>query len=342
MDMPKMVRTFHPVGHGAFYTERFYDDNGENTANVVFDCGCFEACKAGISPKVFEQRIKTTIQKEFCKDTKIDALFISHFHTDHINGIDELLNYCQVTNLYIPCLQDVVLVESFLYNSIIEGSEDCKSNQVLRKIAEREYNTEIDDSGRSIIPIGAWFYRSYSPSISHSRVTLIRRQIRQQLSAQIFMQNRVNFSELSKAIARIGIDKCKTMYQQIFGNNHNSYSMTLYSGLNCLRDCLGMCHTACLYTGDYKAKGKFAELKRFYTTSLKRVYILQVPHHGSEHNINNKLYYPARLCIISAGVTDKYGHPDQQTLVAIQNQRGIPIIVTEDPKTIQVFTYHIP
>lgn len=141
--MPKMVRTFHPVGHGAFYTERFYDDNGENTANVIFDCGCFEAGKAGISPKVFEQRIKTTIQKEFCKDTKID----------------------------------------------------------------------------------------------------------------------------------IGL--------------------------------------------------------------------LQVPHHGSEHNINNKLYYPARLCIISAGVTDKYGHPDQQTLVAIQNQRGIPIIVTEDPKTKQVFTYNI-
>ena len=35
----KLIRTFHPVGHGAFYTERFYDENGNNIANVVYDCG---------------------------------------------------------------------------------------------------------------------------------------------------------------------------------------------------------------------------------------------------------------------------------------------------------------
>ena len=25
----KMIRTFHPVGHGAFYTETFYGENGK-------------------------------------------------------------------------------------------------------------------------------------------------------------------------------------------------------------------------------------------------------------------------------------------------------------------------
>ena len=35
----KLIRTFHPVGHGAFYTERFYDENVNNIANVVYDCG---------------------------------------------------------------------------------------------------------------------------------------------------------------------------------------------------------------------------------------------------------------------------------------------------------------
>ena len=43
----KLVRTFHPVGHGAFYTERFYDEHDQNIANIVFDCGRYEAAKEG-------------------------------------------------------------------------------------------------------------------------------------------------------------------------------------------------------------------------------------------------------------------------------------------------------
>lgn len=34
----KMVRTFHPVGQGAFYTERFYEGD-KNVFNMVYDCG---------------------------------------------------------------------------------------------------------------------------------------------------------------------------------------------------------------------------------------------------------------------------------------------------------------
>ena len=33
-------RVLHPVGHGAFFTEHFYDcQTGENVMNVVYDCG---------------------------------------------------------------------------------------------------------------------------------------------------------------------------------------------------------------------------------------------------------------------------------------------------------------
>ena len=35
-----MERIFHPMGHGAFYTERFYErDNDEPSLSVVYDCG---------------------------------------------------------------------------------------------------------------------------------------------------------------------------------------------------------------------------------------------------------------------------------------------------------------
>lgn len=36
----KMIRTFHPVGQGAFYTERFYDDILRKPVfTAVYDCG---------------------------------------------------------------------------------------------------------------------------------------------------------------------------------------------------------------------------------------------------------------------------------------------------------------
>lgn len=36
----KLIRTFHPIGQGAFYSERFYEDNAQVPShNIVFDCG---------------------------------------------------------------------------------------------------------------------------------------------------------------------------------------------------------------------------------------------------------------------------------------------------------------
>ena len=36
----KVIRTFHPVGQGAFYSERFCEEGTpEAKHNIVFDCG---------------------------------------------------------------------------------------------------------------------------------------------------------------------------------------------------------------------------------------------------------------------------------------------------------------
>lgn len=35
-----VVRTFHPVGQGAFYSERFYEEDCSSAKyNIVYDCG---------------------------------------------------------------------------------------------------------------------------------------------------------------------------------------------------------------------------------------------------------------------------------------------------------------
>lgn len=68
--MIRLKRTFHAVGQGVFYTERFYDDNGNNSFNEVYDCGTSNS----------QTELVNKIHIEFAQDTKIDYLFISHFH----------------------------------------------------------------------------------------------------------------------------------------------------------------------------------------------------------------------------------------------------------------------
>ena len=70
-------RIFHPVGQGAFYSER------HENHNIVYDCGTdyFNRGKKGI---------KNTISQSFSKDEIIDILFISHFDYDHVSLIEHL------------------------------------------------------------------------------------------------------------------------------------------------------------------------------------------------------------------------------------------------------------
>ena len=88
-----MIRTFHPIGQGAFYTEEF------NNFTAVYDCG------SETDLPLLHHEIRET----FSAHQHINALFISHFDNDHINGLEYLLNYCRVEP-YFPHILKVVFV----------------------------------------------------------------------------------------------------------------------------------------------------------------------------------------------------------------------------------------
>lgn len=101
-----LKRVFHPVGQGAFYSEQIYSD--KNVFEMVFDCGN----ELGHNKKklkknsldlynYFENRINN---KD--KVWKIDLLFISHFHADHISFLITYKGQYQVKNLIIPVLSE--------------------------------------------------------------------------------------------------------------------------------------------------------------------------------------------------------------------------------------------
>ncbi len=82
--MVKFIRTFHPVGQGAFYTEQIVDTDLEVKRpcfNMVYDCGSIT--------RNTKEKIRHIIDSTLNKG-EIDILFLSHFDEDHINGAENL------------------------------------------------------------------------------------------------------------------------------------------------------------------------------------------------------------------------------------------------------------
>lgn len=106
--MSSVTRTFHPVGHGAFYTEKHMIDGDPFT--IVYDCG-------SMSPKKID--LKNMVEKFFTEDQPIiDILFISHFDEDHINGIEFLKNHCNIKRVVMPLLDEKAKILAKVKNII--------------------------------------------------------------------------------------------------------------------------------------------------------------------------------------------------------------------------------
>jgi hypothetical protein len=81
--MIKFTSTFHGVGQGLFYTLNI------NNKTIVYDCGS-DSKLAASREKIIDTYINKSLVDNYFKEKKIDLFIISHFHRDHINGIDRL------------------------------------------------------------------------------------------------------------------------------------------------------------------------------------------------------------------------------------------------------------
>lgn len=93
MKKVQVQRIFYPVGHGAFYVETFHDCKGK-FFTFVYDCG-------SSNKNLIKKCIEDAVNKgDFIK---INALFISHFDEDHVNGLEYLQTYMDSnTKVFIP------------------------------------------------------------------------------------------------------------------------------------------------------------------------------------------------------------------------------------------------
>ena len=358
-----MVRSFLPVGQGAFYCECF-SGRGYNV-NIVYDCGSLP------NVRIVEQEIKYNFQR----GEKVEALFISHLDEDHINGIPFLLKYCEVKRIYFPLISSenreimkiyysINNIGGFTYNFLENprrAIEDLDIDYELELITISELGQEepnqLDTNGRRS---GEDIFEDIKNSLKFNfeliggKWLYIPFNFRQQKRKEKLMDvleiqfgRKITEEELIRLwrkAAPSDQDKIKKAYQGVPGD-FNTNSMTLFSGeinygfkqLNsrcCEKHCF-RCYdykpSGCLYTGDYDASGKckWAELKKAYEKYWEHIGCVQIPHHGSKYSFNEEFTEMNTFFIISAGYRNQHHHPHASVVKSFLLKRIIPYIVTE-------------
>ena len=351
----ELTRIVHPVGQGGFYSEQLKECGKE--VLVIYDCG-------GNNKKSMEYYLRNHFPvkpKRRKSNRVIDAVFISHLHDDHVNGLEYLLKYFKVKYLFLPQLKNDLLLEILLYNLINRKSAinnlilelynddrpyfgetriikvlPSNNEEVLNEENLRSYDIDIvtDTISGSIISgtrihfNREWLFIPYNPPAKTKRPEGFYEYFKNTLQIGDF-----DFKKLPDIVKEIGVQKCRSTYKNYFRDNHNAYSMALFSGT--LNPYNYRVNPNCLFLGDYET-AHVNKLRLFFKPLWPTIRSLQVPHHGSKNNYTQDLYDFAIRGFISAGETNKYHHPSIDTLIGIKENYCKPIIVTESIHTIRI------
>ena len=350
-----MIRTFHNVGQGAFYTEEF------NGMTMVYDCG-------GSNKHIIEASIRNTFER----GQKIDKLFISHFHNDHINGLEFLLSYCNVSKVYLPLLHEKSEIQFLIENTIFGGGNSFVADLItdpentIREASEETgvirvkpiNNDLINDSAENKIRDNFILSGDEIP-LNHSIDDCKWVLVPYNFQYDIFN------AELCTALENDDIDihniavelrdkqkRIVEIYKSVLrgSNNFNANSLVLYSGAKenqvCDIECFiennsqyapywrfRVLKSGCLYLGDYNVSNQSVmdDLRVQYGRYWDNINTVQIPHHGSKYNFNMDLVDENTLAVISAGEGRR--HPHASTLKKIIMKKAIVSVVTEDIDT---------
>jgi len=323
-----MIRSFLPVGQGAFYLEQF--NTSQRKINIIYDCGSLTDIK----------NVEREIEKNFLENEIIDAVFISHFDADHINGLEILLKYCNIKKLFFPLiteelreayyLEDLInnagniFAKSFIKNPYKAiSSLPNKKRPIMFQIRgfREEQDTSnndvrIIDSGVNITglisnddeadysKISNWKYIPYNfkqkDRLNQFKSLFFKKTHKQYSHEEVEWEIKHNSKFLNDL---------KKIYKEIDGTlNTNSMTLLSYCTNGIISQSLyeyqdyfyqnyNFCYNnfrripnGCLYTGDCDASSEefMNDLVCAYQYYIDYIGLLQVPHHGSKYSYNSR------------------------------------------------------
>ncbi len=361
-------RIFHPIGQGAFYSER------HENFNIVYDCGNWRNTK--LADRVVKQA--------FAENEVVDILFISHFDYDHVNKIKTLNKHTQIKKVIMPLLHNneknllinLYRALNFSILTLIENPQEFfgEKTQIITISPSENNESPMNDN---IEPIDL-------DNLTTSNIqsgSILRKNFKsyEWIFIPFNYEYKTRNNELERLLSENGFDveklktdsnytineviasrkKIKDIYTKVSGNI-NQNSMLLYSGINCLHKndceqkvfcfdypfryfrCDDVFHhirwhkiarkryrVSCIYTGDSDLN--VVRIKSIFRNFWKSVGTIQIPHHGDIKSFDKSvLNNKYYLCPISVGEKNSYGHPSSKVIANILSQDSCPILVTEN------------
>ena len=357
------LRSLHPVGQGAFYTEVFKKDDG-TLFTVVYDCGT-ETDSSILDAQIDE--FKNGI-------TQIDILFISHFHRDHVSGLDKLLAGITVVKTVIPMLPEQMVTLVRVQNLLQYKKDALATDEIIRTLylsdetpdrfgevlVVEPLDSTVLTEGEKESALGRrkrvregstidgfeslWEYMPFnSVSIPDQRAIDFLKGLKGIVGA-LDNNGQLNVSRIIRGCRT----KVKALYKDVMnGANENLYTMAVESrpsaSLAKGSDADVVRESRCLYTGDFDSAGDDGLWDRFTKAyDYLGIGTVQIPHHGSEHNWRQEfLNGDPRRFFISVGTTNPYHHPDFWVVKDVCDAKSRINVITEKAGTGREIKYWI-
>lgn len=342
-----IIRTIHPVGQGAFYSERFIDKEENSQYLMVYDCG-------SSSPKKLQNEISSSIRQ----GETINVLFISHFDRDHVNGLAHLMNRCTIKKVVMPLISPtdrwfyLLDLPSSLYDIILnpqaffDGANIVYVNSITEdETAVVDEPININESSLTTIASGTKLFSSCIADWCYIPFNFDEANRRNLLKANLFEYN-IDITSLEGCDLKYITENreiIKKAYQKVCVDGANKTSLILYSGptlkrLVCKwwsRNIWSRCceemidNAACLYLGDTdlnqqrKNNSILYDLYFAFGDIGRNIGTIQLPHHGSIKNFNKDVLsmwnYP-KSYFASFGDKNQFGHPSTEVLEYIMQE----------------------
>lgn len=333
-------RCFYNVGKALFCREQV------GNCNIIYDCG-------GQKLSLVEEVINECFIKENVH--KIDALFISHYDEDHINGIFYLLNNVYVERLILPLIsyKDVFIslgyttnldYLNFAFNPYDTLTKKCKNvpiilyqeafidlvngermhfylNQV--PVSWNDFRNEQVIPAKTVLTsesLSDWVYMPFN----FYKIDKIKEDMFfSKIDCNINKDNFKDYWSICNINEKFKIKKIALEIFNIRKEKYNDSSMTLYSGPLKMEENIG-----CLFTGDFNAKRNFKYLKDYYSLVWNNISVVQIPHHGSYENFNENLIGNRNVSIIPANSNSRICNK-VKTLFKIKKKSGYDAVFTD-------------
>lgn len=367
----EVTRVIHPIGQGAFYSERIECD--DRTYNIVYDCGSgnFKG-----TPKLLKREIKSYYKK----NDVIDILFISHFDNDHINGIKELRDRTScIRNIVVPLIgkEDFWFYSienvgfQFFYDSLTKFANSVYKVMPSNENDEYYQLNDIDPKVLSESESGSFEVRNATKFLLRRCIDWCYipfnydKKTRLNILKKELVNNGISEKELTESwdVIERNIDIIKKAYKKNLPDGANKTSLILYSGgvqgeYECIPYQASTCcfhpwlhyrpfyfykcrKEGCLYFGDndLNQSNLLDNLCKKIRFVIDRVGTIQLPHHGALKNFNTDL-----LCVnsnikvffASFGIHNKYGHPSFSVVEDVLKNGDTLLEITEERNSAHV------